>query len=171
MMVPLAKMNAVSQRELIAAKSSYNPSTASLKSSRANLDNAKIELGYCRILAPISGLIGISKVIVGDYVKPEPDSVLNTISDLGDVRVRFTMSEREFLRIFIEIKKQIPIWQEQESFGRRLELEILLLFQHKKTRKLRVFCFKYSSKSTLLNLTFINPFPDRWRNIVFHFIQ
>jgi membrane fusion protein, multidrug efflux system len=105
MMVPLAKMNAVSQRELIAAKSAYNASTASLKSAKATLDNAKIELGYCRIVAPISGLIGISKVRVGDYVKPGPDAVLNTISDLGDVRVRFTMSEQEFLRIFREIKK------------------------------------------------------------------
>jgi membrane fusion protein (multidrug efflux system) len=106
MMVPLAKMNAVSQRELIAARSAYNASTASLKSAKANLDNARIELGYCRIVAPISGLIGISKVRVGDYVKPGPDAVLNTISDLGDVRVRFTMSEQEFLRVFREIKKK-----------------------------------------------------------------
>lgn len=106
MMVPLAKMNAVSQRELIAAKAAYNASQASLKASKANLDNARIELGYCRILAPISGLIGISKVRVGDYVRPGAASVLNTISDLGDVRVRFTMSEQEFLRIFREINKK-----------------------------------------------------------------
>jgi membrane fusion protein (multidrug efflux system) len=106
MMVPLAKMNAVSQRELIAAKAAYNASTASIKASKANLENAKIELGYCRILAPISGLIGISKVRVGDYVRPGALSVLNTISDLGDVRVRFTMSEQEYLRIFREITKK-----------------------------------------------------------------
>lgn len=106
MMVPLAKMNAVSQRELIGAKSAYNASQASLKATKANLENAKIELGYCRILAPISGLIGISKVRVGDYVRPGATSVLNTISDLGDVRVRFTMSEQEYLRIFREISKK-----------------------------------------------------------------
>lgn len=103
MMVPLAKINAVSQRELIAAKESYNASMASVKSSNANLQNAKLSLGYCRVLAPISGLIGISKVRVGDYVRPGAVSILNTISDLGDVRVRFTMSEQEFLRIFREI--------------------------------------------------------------------
>jgi membrane fusion protein (multidrug efflux system) len=106
MMVPLAKMNAVSQRELIAAKSAYNASIASLKSANANLQNARLELGYCRILAPITGMIGISKVRVGDYVRPGATSVLNTISDLGDVRVRFTISEQEFLRIFREIQKE-----------------------------------------------------------------
>jgi membrane fusion protein (multidrug efflux system) len=106
MMVPLAKMNAVSQRELIAAKSAYSAATASIKAATANLQNSKIELGYCRILAPISGLIGISKVRVGDYVHPGPASVLNTVSDLGDIRARFTMSEQEYLRIFKEITKK-----------------------------------------------------------------
>ena len=105
MMVPLAKMNAVSQRELISAKAAYNATVASLSASKASLQNAKLELGYCRILAPISGLIGISKVRVGDYVRPGATSVLNTVSDLGDVRVRFTMSEQEYLRLFREISK------------------------------------------------------------------
>jgi membrane fusion protein (multidrug efflux system) len=106
MIEPLAKMNAVSQRELVAAKSAYNASLANIKASQASLENARIELGYCRILAPISGLIGISKVREGDYVRPGAASVLNTISDLGDVRVRFTMSEQEYLRIFREISKK-----------------------------------------------------------------
>ena len=106
MMVPLAKMNAVSQRELIAAKSAYNASIASISASKANLQNARLSLGYCRVLAPISGLIGISKVRVGDYVRPGAVSVLNTVSDLGDIRVRFTMSEQEYLRIFREINKK-----------------------------------------------------------------
>lgn len=106
MIVPLAKINAVSQRELIAAKASYNASLAGIKSANANLQNAKIGLGYCRIVSPITGLIGISKVRVGDYVRPGATSVLNTVSDLGDVRVRFTMSEQEFIRIFREINKE-----------------------------------------------------------------
>lgn len=106
MMVPLAKINAVSQRELVAAKATHEASLASVKAAEASLDNAKIKLGYCRITAPISGLIGISKVRTGDYVQPGPTSVLNTISDLGDIRVRFTISEQEYLRIVREISKE-----------------------------------------------------------------
>ena len=106
MMVPLAKMNAVSQRELIAAKAAYNASLASISASKASLQNARLELGYCRIVSPITGLIGISKVREGDYVRPGPTSVLNTVSDLGDVRVRFTMSEQDYIRIFREINKE-----------------------------------------------------------------
>ena len=106
MIEPLAKINAVSQRELVAAKATYEASLASVKAAEASLENAKIKLGYCRITAPISGLIGISKVRVGDYVSPGPMSVLNTISDLGDMRVRFTFSEQEFLRIVREINQE-----------------------------------------------------------------
>jgi membrane fusion protein (multidrug efflux system) len=106
MIAPLAKINAVSQRELVAAQAAYDASKAKILAAQASLDNAKIELGYCRITAPISGLIGISKVRIGDYVRPGAMSVLNTISDLGDMRVRFTISEQEFLRIFREINKE-----------------------------------------------------------------
>jgi len=106
MIAPLAKINAVSQRELVAAQAAYDAAKAKIEAAQASLDNAKIELGYCRIIAPISGLIGISKVRVGDYVQPGPMSVLNTISDLGEMRVRFTISEQEFLRIFREVTSE-----------------------------------------------------------------
>lgn len=105
MIEPLAKINAVSQRELVAAKATYESAQAKIQAAEASLDNAKIELGYCRITAPIPGLIGISKVRVGDYVRPGAMSVLNTISDLGDMRVRFTISEQEYLRLVREVSK------------------------------------------------------------------
>ncbi|NTW24457.1 MAG: efflux RND transporter periplasmic adaptor subunit, partial [Lentimicrobium sp.] len=89
-----------------AAKATYDASKAKVQAAEASLDNAKIKLGYCRITAPISGLIGISKVRVGDYVQPGPTSVINTISDLGDIRVQFTISEQEYLRIIREINKE-----------------------------------------------------------------
>ncbi len=103
MVEPLAKINAVSQRELVAAKSAYEAAQARIQAAQASLQNAKIQLGYCQIKAPIAGLIGMSKVRVGDYVTPGPMSVLNTISDMNDIRVRFTISEQEFLRIFREV--------------------------------------------------------------------
>ncbi len=121
MIEPLAKINAVSQRELVAAKAAYDASVAGITAAKASLDNANIELGYCRITAPISGLIGISKVRVGDYVKPGPMSVLNTISDLGEMRVRFTISEQEYLRIFREINK---VDSELKGAGKSISLKL-----------------------------------------------
>ena len=96
---PLAAIGAVSQRELVAARASYESSQALVESSKASLDNAKIELGYCSVVAPISGMIGISTVKVGDYVSPGPQFNINTVSGIDNIRVRFTISETEYLRI------------------------------------------------------------------------
>jgi membrane fusion protein, multidrug efflux system len=96
---PLAAIGAVSQRELVAARASYTSSKAMVESSEASLRNAKIELGYCSVVAPISGMIGISKYKVGDYVSKGPMYIMNTVSSLDLIRVRFTISEKEYLRI------------------------------------------------------------------------
>jgi membrane fusion protein (multidrug efflux system) len=96
---PLAKIGAVSQREQVAAQASYDAGKAMVESSEASLRNAKIELGYCNVVSPISGMIGISTVKVGDYVNKGPQFIINTVSAIDNVRVRFTISEKEYLRI------------------------------------------------------------------------
>jgi len=96
---PLAAIGAVSQRELVAAQASYTSSKAMVESCEASLRNAKIELGYCNVIAPVSGMIGISKFKVGDYVSKGPAFVMNTVSSIDNIRVRFTISEKEYLRI------------------------------------------------------------------------
>jgi membrane fusion protein (multidrug efflux system) len=94
---PLAEMNAVSQRELVAAQGQYDASVARKKALTSGLENAQIELGYCRITAPIDGTIGISKADVGDFVGGINLLVLNTVSSIHSMRVRFSISEREYL--------------------------------------------------------------------------
>jgi membrane fusion protein (multidrug efflux system) len=96
---PLAAIGAVSQRELVAARASYTSSKAMVESSEAALRNANIELGYCSVVAPISGMIGISKYKVGDYVSKGPLYIMNTVSSIDNIRVRFTISEKEYLRV------------------------------------------------------------------------
>jgi membrane fusion protein (multidrug efflux system) len=93
---PLADMNALSKRELDAAVAMLNAAKAEVSIAEAQLSNTRIELSYTRITAPIGGVIGLSKVQVGDYVGKLGASV-NTISALGEVRVRFSVSEKEFL--------------------------------------------------------------------------
>jgi membrane fusion protein (multidrug efflux system) len=44
-------------------------------------------------------MIGISKFKVGDYVSKGPAYIMNTVSSLDMIRVRFTISEKEYLRI------------------------------------------------------------------------
>lgn len=103
---PLAEMNALSQRELDAAKAALELAANDVKIAQARLADARIELSYTRILAPLSGIIGISKVLVGDYVGSyTTGGGINTISSLGEVKVRFPISENDYLRFVKRIQE------------------------------------------------------------------
>jgi membrane fusion protein (multidrug efflux system) len=95
---PLAEMDAVSQQDLDSAVAQEAAARASVRASEASVDLANIELSYTRIHAPIYGLIGISKAKPGEFVGREPNPVvLNMLSDIDPIRVRFSISEREYL--------------------------------------------------------------------------
>lgn len=103
--IPLAATNALSQRDLDAAKAAYQAAQARVKAARAALENAKIQLSYASVVAPISGTIGISAVRVGDFVGGMSSRNLNTISAINQMRVRFPISENDYLAFVERYKK------------------------------------------------------------------
>jgi len=95
---PLAEMKAVSQQDLDGAVAQEAAARASVRASEAAVELAEIELGYTRISAPISGLIGLTKARPGEFVGRDPNPVVLTmLSDIDPIRVRFSISEREYL--------------------------------------------------------------------------
>lgn len=96
---PLAQMNALSKRDLDASVATYKATQAQVEAAEAALRNAKIDLSFTRITSPITGVIGLSKFMVGDFINSgamgEP---LNTVSAIGEMRVRFPISEADYLR-------------------------------------------------------------------------
>ena len=158
MIEPLAKINAVSQRELVAAKASHEAAKAKVDATKASLENAKIELGYCSIKAPISGLIGLTKSRVGDYVRPGPTSVLNTISDLGDVRVRFTISEQEWLRIYRDVTSDSSLLK---GVGQELKLKLSDGTIYPQTGKIRIADRQIDPTTGAITFEADFPNPDK----------
>jgi membrane fusion protein, multidrug efflux system len=128
---PLTEMNALAKRELDAAIASYDAARAQVMIAKAGLDNAKIELSYTRIQAPISGIIGISRVQQGDYVGKgmgSSNSALNTISATGGMRVRFNVTEAQFLQYLKRKTNPDSVRQLEREFPVRLLLSDGSLF-------------------------------------------
>ncbi len=97
---PLAAMKAVSQQDLDGAVAQRDAALGSVQAAEAQLELAKIELGYTEIYSPISGYIGISAAQVGEFVGAPPNPVvLNFVSQINPIRVRFAINERDFLRL------------------------------------------------------------------------
>ena len=101
---PLAEMKAVSQQDLDASVAQRDASLGTVQAAEAQLDLANIELGYAEIHSPINGLIGISQAEVGEFVGAPPNPVvLNYVSLTDPIRVRFSINERDFLRLSREV--------------------------------------------------------------------
>ena len=95
---PLAEMKAVSEQDLDASVAQEAAARAGVRASEAVVDLAEIELSYSHIMAPIDGLIGLTKARPGEFVGRDPNPVvLNTLSDIDPIRVRFSISEHEYL--------------------------------------------------------------------------
>lgn len=106
---PLAEINAVSKRELDQAIARKGVADGAVDAANAQLDSAEIRLGYAKVKAPISGMIGLTQAKVGEFVGAAPNViVLNTISQLDPIRVKFTVSEREYLYFAKLAEKEGP---------------------------------------------------------------
>jgi len=124
---PLAEMNAVSQMDLDGAVARHDAAIGAVQAAQAQLDQANILLGYCRIYSPIDGRIGISKVEVGEYVGGMGSGALNFVSQFNPIRVRFSIDERSYLRLARHLIAIHSGGRHERGQGREsVELELIL---------------------------------------------
>ena len=88
----LVKENAVSQQE-------FDEARAAGLQAQAALDEARINVRYTKVLAPISGRIGRSAVSEGALVTSGQSQQLATIQQLDPIYVDITQSSREMLNL------------------------------------------------------------------------
>ncbi len=101
-LAPLVAEKAISQKEFDDAKSSLETAEASYNQVRAQVNEAKLNLGYTKVIAPISGVTGIAIKSNGSLVTPT-DSLLTTIVQTDPVYVNFSVPEADFLKMSREL--------------------------------------------------------------------
>lgn len=94
---PLANANAASQQDLDTATANERNSAAALSAAKASLEQAKLNLSYTAIKAPMSGFVDKSKVDVGTYVAAGANGLLTTMYQTDPMYINFTFSENEKL--------------------------------------------------------------------------
>jgi membrane fusion protein (multidrug efflux system) len=102
---PLAEKRAIPQQDLDNAEASVEVGKASLLSARARVESMQLDLGYCDVRAPISGLIGAKQVSIGDLVGKGEPTLLATISTLDPIWFYCAISEVEYLRAQAEVAR------------------------------------------------------------------
>lgn len=110
-LTPLAQKRAVPQQDLDNALAAEDVGKAGVVSAQARVDAALIDLGYCDIRSPVTGLIGAKQVSIGDLVGKGEPTLLATISTLNPIWFYCNISEVDYLRA----------QSQTENTGKRIE--------------------------------------------------
>jgi membrane fusion protein, multidrug efflux system len=95
---PLAERKAIGQKEADDAASNADFALASVKSAQAKLAELNLNLGYTKVIAPISGLSSRAQKSEGSLATAN-DTLLTTISQIDPIWIVFNVSENEQLRL------------------------------------------------------------------------
>ncbi|QLE84598.1 efflux RND transporter periplasmic adaptor subunit [Shewanella sp. Scap07] len=94
---PLYEQDATSQLDFDNALSVLSQARSSLAASKAELDEAQLELSYTEIKSPISGLVSRSEVDIGALVGSSGQSLLTRVKQVDPIYVTFNMSALDYL--------------------------------------------------------------------------
>ena len=97
-LAPLVAEKAISQKEFDDSKSAAESAEATLKQVQAQANEARLNLSYTKVPAPISGTTGIATKSEGSLVTAG-DSLLTTIVQTNPMYVNFSVSEGDLLRM------------------------------------------------------------------------
>ena len=85
---------ATPQTNLDNAKTQADVYRAAIKSDQGMLDNLKVQLSYCSIMAPISGRISAAAVKIGNFVRQADTAPMATINQMAPVYVAFSVPQK-----------------------------------------------------------------------------
>jgi RND family efflux transporter MFP subunit len=125
---PLAKEQAASQQDLdnavqnnLAAKATVETAKAQIKTYEAAVENAKINLEFTRLVAPIDGIAGQAQLQVGALVNPSSGAV-TSVSTVDPIKVFFTVSEPQYL----DWRRRFPTETTRQAADKALRLQLIL---------------------------------------------
>jgi membrane fusion protein, multidrug efflux system len=95
----LIKQKATSESDVENWQAQAEGGKAGVDEANANLELARINLGYTRVVAPFDGRIGRRQVDAGNLVGPGATTQLATIDQLAPIYVYFNVDEQDVLRL------------------------------------------------------------------------
>ncbi len=119
---PLAEQNALSQKDLDDAKRNFETTAAEVEQAKAQLEMQQLDLSYCTITSPITGITGAAMIQDGAYVNQQ-NNQLTTVSVLSPMWVNFSISENDVKRYADRITSGQIIPPKNDNY----EVEIILV--------------------------------------------
>jgi multidrug efflux system membrane fusion protein len=95
----LVSRKAVSAAQYEQFQTEAKAKAAQALASQADVQNARLNLGFCHINSPISGVMGSLVSYAGNMIKANDDKAMVTITQVQPIQVSFAVPEQNLARI------------------------------------------------------------------------
>lgn len=102
----LLRRKSISQQEVDIQAALVQQTEGTIKIDQAAVDTARLQLSYCRIIAPVSGRIGLRAVDQGNIVRANDLSGMATITQLDPISLVFTIPQDDIPRILKPLQEE-----------------------------------------------------------------
>ncbi|PPV39437.1 efflux RND transporter periplasmic adaptor subunit [Ectopseudomonas oleovorans] len=139
------------------SQQAYDEARAAALQAEAALEQARIDLRYTKVMAPISGRIGRSAVTEGALVSNGQASAMATIQQLDPIYVDVTQSSKELLRLRRDLAEGRLQKASENAAKVALKLEDGSRYAHEGTLEFSEVAVDESTGSVTLRAVFPNP--------------
>lgn len=101
----LFKEGVIPQQQLDTQGASVGQFDGAIQTDQANIDNAKLNIAYCRITAPISGRVGLRLVDSGNMVHASDANGLLVITEVQPIAVVFSLPQDQLPAVYSRLRK------------------------------------------------------------------
>lgn len=109
----------IPRQQLTAQEALVKQVEGTVQSNDAQVNNAKLQLSYTRIIAPISGRLGLRQVDVGNLVRSGDANGIVVITQMEPISVLFTVPEAELPAVLAAMRRNsalaVQAWDRTES--------------------------------------------------------
>jgi multidrug efflux system membrane fusion protein len=115
----LFKQDSIPQQQLATQESLVRQYEGAVKVDQGQIDNARLQLTYCRITAPITGRVGLRLVDPGNIVHAADTNGLLVITEMDPIAVIFAISEDSLPQVQQQMRGGHPL--PAEAYDRDLK--------------------------------------------------
>ncbi len=105
----LFKEGVIPQQQLDTQAALVGQFDGAITSDQSQIDNAKLQLSYCRITAPISGRVGLRLIDPGNIVHATDVSGLVVITQLQPIAVLFSLPQDELPQVNAKLRAGVQL--------------------------------------------------------------
>ena len=105
----LAKQDSVSGQQVDTQAALVKQDEGTVKTDEANIASAKLNLIYCRVIAPVSGRVGLRQVDPGNYITSASTTGVVIITQIDPIDIVFSLPEDDVSQVQARVAQGVTL--------------------------------------------------------------